>query len=170
MVCSAWDTAAGNVTSLLSIIKLPPAESSSDELVPSGWLNFWFKRQFFLTDFFFSSVHWQKSVFYQWDVCVGRKANSYEDISIFKVRLEELKQLQHWISLTAVSHNWKNYSPLLKYFQCCCRALTYSLLGQFCLPWSTTTRWGSWLGAAVCPGKNGLGVVLKQKPSSQFFF
>lgn len=35
----------------------------------------------------------------------------------------------------------KNYSPVLKYFQWCCRALT--LLGQFCLPWATTTRWGS---------------------------
>lgn len=35
VVCSAQDTATENVTSSLSIIKLPPTGSSSDELVPS---------------------------------------------------------------------------------------------------------------------------------------
>lgn len=100
-------------------------------------------------------MHWQKSVFYQWDVCVRRKANSYEEISLFKGRLEELKPLQCWISLAAASHNWKNYSSVLKYFQCCCRAFIYLLLGQFCLPWSTTTRWGSLSGSCSVPWKGG---------------
>lgn len=36
VVCSAQDTATENVPSLMSIIKLPPTGSSSDDLVPSG--------------------------------------------------------------------------------------------------------------------------------------
>lgn len=61
--------------------------SSFDELVLSGWLStdlliqnvIWFKLTFFFS-FALAQIH-----FYQWDVCVGRKTNNYEEISIFKV-------------------------------------------------------------------------------------
>lgn len=149
---------------VLSIIKLPPPGPSSDELVPSGWLSadLWFKRQFFFPLTSFSPVHWQKFFFYQWDVCVGRKADGCEEISKFQVGLQELRLVQGWVSLAAASHSWK-IILCAKLFPSWCGALPW--LGQLCLPWAASA-WGRGLGAAL----EGLGIVLGQNLPLNCFF
>lgn len=148
-VCSARDT--GNVTKCWAELSYHhPGPVLMNLSLQGGWVLISDSKGFFF--FFpltsFPPVQWQKFFFYQWDVCVGRKADGCEEISKFPVGLQELRPVQCWVSLTAASHRWKITL---------CAGLFPFLLWSTPVAWAALPSLGSRSvrkGSGYCSGKS----------------
>lgn len=141
-ICPTHNRAAGDVNFSLSVIRLPWCPVLTNSYLQGCWVLISDSKGnwlccvfvFFNWLFFFSSFVPAEIHFYQWDVFVGRKTNSYREIFVFKIENREPKPLWCWFSLDAASHRWK----IVSQFQRHPRAPRYVV--QLCLPWTTAVR------------------------------